>query len=100
MAHKYKLYNSEFDYTIKLNEINILLDFPNKKGTRLVDGEWKELTFKNIMTRTWADENPRLTQFNQLAFPVSKEMEKDFTGLVEYDEDWYPEEIIEQVIKR
>ena len=94
MAHKYKLYNSEFDYTIKLNEINILLDFPNKKGTRLVDVEWKELTFKNIMTRTWADENPRLTQFNQLAFPVSKEMEKDFTGLVEYDEDWYPIEEI------
>ena len=93
MVHKYKLYNLLSDYTIKLNEINILLDFPNKKGTRLVDGEWEELTFKNIMTRTWADENPKETSQYQYPFPVKGSLEPLFTGLVEWSAEWYPEEI-------
>ena len=95
----YKLYTLKTEYTKELEKINLKMGFPSNKGTRLVNGKWKELTFKKIMTRTWAEENPRITLTNKYPLPI--EGATKLTGLVDYDKDWYPiEEIIEKVIKR
>jgi len=87
---KFKLYISKSEYTKRLNLVNEKLGFPSKKYSKILNGKRQHFVADRIMTRTWADENPRLTEQNQYAFPISKEMEKDFTGFVEYDENWYP----------
>ncbi len=92
MAHKYKLYSLKSNYTKKLEKINTKMGFPSNKGTKLVDGKWKELTFSKIMTRTWAEENPRQTLSGKYPLPI--EGATNLTGLVDYDEKWYPIEEI------
>lgn len=82
---KFKLFNSKSAYTARLNLINKDLGFPNKKYSKILNGIRKHFIANKIMTRTWAEENPILTEQNQYPFPVSKEMEKDFIGLVEYN---------------
>ena len=94
----YKLYTLKTEYTKELDKINLAMGFPSNKGTRFINGKWKELTFKKIMTRTWADENPRITLTNKYPLPI-EDITK-LTGLVDYDETWYSTEIIEKVIKR
>ena len=95
---KFKLFNSKSTYTARLNLVNKDLGFPNKKYSKILRGIRKHFVADRIMTRTWADENPRETKLNQLPFPVSKEMEKDFIGLLEYNPEWYPIEKIEPKI--
>jgi len=94
MIYKYKLYSSKLEYTKRLNLINKEMGFPSNKGTRLVDGKWKELTFDRVMTRTWANENPRITLLNQYPLPV--EGFSKLTELVDYNKTWYP---VEPIIK-
>ena len=94
----YKLYILKTEYTKELEKINLKMGFPSNKGTRLVNGKWKELTFKKIMTRTWANENPRITLTSKYPLPI--EGVTKLTGLLDYDETWYSTEIIEQVIKK
>jgi len=96
---KFKLYISKAKYTAKLNEINTQLGFPSKRYSKFINGVRKHFVADRVMTRTWADENPRETELKQFAFPVNKEMEKEFTALVEYDKDWYPIEEI-KIIKK
>lgn len=95
---KYKLFNSKSTYTARLNLVNKEKSFPSKNYSKILRGKIVHFVADKIMTRTWADENPRETKLKQLPFPVSKEMEKDFTGLVEYDENWFPIESIESKI--
>lgn len=87
---KFKLYISKSEYTKRLNLVNEKLGFPNKKYDKIVNGKRQHFVADKIMTRTWANENLKLTEQNQYAFPVSEEIEKDFTGLVEYNPEWYP----------
>ena len=89
----YKLYSTRANYTKKLNEINLKMGFPSKKYSKILAGKRKHFIAKKIMTRTWANENPQITKQGKYAFPVPKEMEKDFTGLVEYNNNWYESEI-------
>ena len=91
---KFKLFNTKSTYTARLNLVNTDLGFPNKKYSKIINGERKHFVDDKIMTRTWADENPRETKLNQFPFPVEKSMEVSFTGLVEYNEDWYETQII------
>ena len=95
---KFKLYLSKTEYTKRLNIFNKEMGFQSNKGTRLVNGQWKELNFSKVMTRTWADENPRITL--QSKYPLPIEGKTTLTGLVDYDKNWYPiEEIEPKVIK-
>jgi len=89
---KFKLYTSKIEYIKELGKINTRMGFPSNKGIRLVDGEWKELTFDRIMIRTWADENPRQTLSGKYPLPI--EDVTNLTGLIDYDENWYLNEII------
>lgn len=92
---KFKLFNSKSAYTTKLNLVNTEKGFPNKNYSKILRGKRVHFVADRIMTRTWAEENPRETKLKQLPFPVSEEMEKDFTRLVEYDENWFPKTEIE-----
>ncbi len=85
---KFKLYTLKSNYTKELDKINTKMGFPSNKGTRLVNGKWKELTFSKIMTRTWATETPRKTKTGKYPLPI--EGVSNLTGLVDYDENWYP----------
>ena len=97
-VYKYKLYSSKSEYTKELESINTKMGFPSHKGTRLINGKWKELTFDRVMTRTWANENPRITLLNKYPLPI--EGVTKLIGLVDYDKTWYPvEEIIEPIVK-
>jgi len=104
MIYKYKLYSLKSDYAKELESINTKMGFPSHKGTKLVDGKWKELTFDRVMTRTWAEENPRITLLNQYPLPVEGGVK--LTELVDYDKTWYPvepiikEPIVKEIIKK
>ena len=58
---KYKLYISKTEYTKRLEIINKEMGFPSKKYQKYVLGRLRNFTSKKIMTRTWANENPRKT---------------------------------------
>ena len=95
---KFKLFNSKSTYTARLNLVNQELGFSNKNYSKILHGKRVHFVADKIMTRTWANENPVLTEQNQYAFPVEKSMEASFTGLVEYNPSWYPIEEMEAKI--
>lgn len=92
---KFKIYDSKIEYIIKLDEINKQLNFPSKNYSKILNGKRIHFIADKIMTRTWADENPRLTEQNKYAFPVDEDMEKNFIGLEDYDSNWY---LVEEII--
>lgn len=95
---KFKLYISKSEYTKRLNLINEKLGFPSKRYSKIKNGVREHFVSDKIMTRTWAEENPRLTEQNKYAFPVSESIEEYFLGLVEYSPEWYPVKEIETKI--
>ena len=90
---KYKLYSSKLEYTKELNLINKEMGFPSNKGLVFENGKWIEKTFDRIMTRTWANENPRITLQDKYPLPI--EGVTKLIGLVDYDKTWYPVEEFE-----
>jgi len=96
---KFKLYNSKSAYITRLNLVNKDLGFPNKNYSKIINGIRKHFVADKIMTRTWAEENPRETKLNQFPFPVEKSMETSFTGFVEYNPEWF-EEIEPKIISK
>ena len=104
MIYKYKLYSLKSDYAKELESINTKMGFPSHKGTRLINGEWKELTFDRVMTRTWANENPKITLLNKYPLPI--EGVTKLTELVDYNKTWHPiepiikEPIVKEIIKK
>ena len=89
---KFKLYKSKSEYTKSLNLINEEMGFPSKKYQKYIRGRLRKFTSNKIMTRTWADENPKKTLQNKYPMPI--EGETTLTGLVDYNENWYPDESI------
>ena len=87
---KYKLYTSKSEYTKRLEIINKEMGFPSKKYQKYVLGRLRNFTSKKIMTRTWANENPRKTLSGEYPLPIEG---KSLTGLVNYDKNWYDDKI-------
>lgn len=85
---KFKLYISKSEYTKRLEIINEKMGFPSKKYQKYIMGRLRNFTSKKIMTRTWANENPRKTKLGEYPLPI--EGQTNLTGLVEYDKNWYP----------
>lgn len=91
---RFKLYDLKSEYIKQLGIINSEMCFPSKKYSKIINGKRQHFVADRVMTRTWANENPRETKEKKFILPIPKFIEVDFEKgeLVEYDKNWYPEE--------
>lgn len=96
-GQQFKIYNTQKDYSDKLIEINLKYGYPSKEYSKILNGKRIYFVCDTVVTRTYANEIPKLTEQGKYVFPVLDYVKKEFIQieLTDYNKEWYKGEIFE-----
>lgn len=61
-GQKFKVCDTKILYDLKLAEINLKYGYPSKEYSKIIDGKRYYYNCDTVVTRTYATENPRITE--------------------------------------